>query len=150
MFINLWYERKSCSSTCVPCFPFLCSPSYFPLLLRYLVCSFPNESSNSLLLCFASMSLSLSAPDNTLILPPSSSKSLNLCSSLILLLLHFNCFSKNLLWDKMWGHRNLRLPTRRHLPGDIWYIQTWGYSIYLNLPQQYLYTHYIAFPWSSQ
>lgn len=91
MFIDLWQELKCSSSICLPWLSFPCC---FPLLFISLICSFPNESFNSLILCFASMRLSLSAPYNTLILASSFSKSLNLCSNPILLLLHLNRFSK--------------------------------------------------------
>lgn len=89
--------------------------------LIYELCLYIFLSCSSLRLCFVSMRLSLGAPDNTLILPSSSSKSLSLCSNLIPLLL--DCFSKNLLWNKMWGCKNIRLPARSHLPVDIWSIQ---------------------------
>lgn len=62
---------------------------------------FPKESFSTLLSCLASIRLSLSAPDNTAVLPSYSSKSLNICSNLILLLLYLNHFSENLLWDKI-------------------------------------------------
>lgn len=89
--------------------------------LIYELCLYIFLSCSSLRLCFVSMRLSLGAPDNTLILPSSSSKSLSLCSNLIPLLP--DCFSRNLLWNKMWGCKNIWLPARSHLPVDIWYIQ---------------------------
>lgn len=51
---------------------------------------------------------------------------LNCCSKLILLLLHMNHFSKNPLWNKIWGNRDIMLPALNYLPTDIWYIQTGG------------------------